>query len=100
MTLQRRFKRILTIVLGVGLGLGISLVSAVPASAQDFVKVDDAAREQLPATPFIGVAYGFIWVAILLYVLSVARRLGRVQGEIQDLRRRLDRASTGAPPRG
>ena len=81
------------------MGLGTLAAFVGSAHAQDFVKVDDAAREQLPATPFIGVAYGFIWLAILLYVLSVARRLGRVQGEIQDLRRRLDRAAAGAPPR-
>ena len=66
-------------------------LQAAPALAQEFAKVDDGAREQLPATPFIGAAYGFIWVAILAYVFFTARRLGRVQGEIQDLRARLDR---------
>ncbi len=96
MTWQHRFSR----GWGIIVGLGVYLAAAVPAGAQDFVKVDDAAREQLPATPFVGVAYGFIWVAILLYVLVVARRLSRVQGEIDDLRRRLDRGSAGAAPRG
>ena len=93
---QRRWGWIGAIVLG----LGGWVAAAAPAVAQEFVKVDDAAREQIPAVPFIGVAYGFIWVAILLYVLIVARRLGRVQGDIQDLRRRLDRGSVGAPPPG
>jgi len=62
------------------------------AQAQEFVKVEDGAREQLPATPFVGAAYGFIWLALLLYVLVVARGLAGVQRDIQDLRRRLDRA--------
>jgi CcmD family protein len=62
------------------------------AQAQEFVKVEDGAREQLPATPFVGAAYGFIWLALLLYVLVVARGLAGVQRELQDLRRRLDRA--------
>ena len=70
------------------------------AIAQEFVKVDDAAREQLPATPFVGVAYGFIWVAILGYLFVVARGLGRLQGELRDLRRRIDRASGDGPRTG
>lgn len=62
------------------------------AQAQEFVKVEDGAREQLPATPFVGAAYGFIWLALLLYVLVVARGLAGVQRDLHDLRRRLDRA--------
>jgi CcmD family protein len=73
------------------------LTSAGPALAQEFVKVDDAAREQLPATPFVGVAYGFIWVAILGYLFVVARGLNRLQGELRDLRRRIDGAAGDGP---
>ena len=62
------------------------------ALGQEFVKVDDAAREQLPATPFVGLAYGFIWVAILGYLFIVARGLARLKDELRDLRRRIDRA--------
>lgn len=69
--------------------------AALPAWAQEFVKVEDGSREQLPATPFVAAAYGFIWVAVLLYVFSVARGLGRVQAELEDLRRRLGRATGG-----
>jgi len=61
------------------------------AWAQDYVKVDDAGRDQIPAVPFVGVAYGFIWVALLVYVLLLARRLGGVRDELRELRKKLDR---------
>jgi CcmD family protein len=73
--------------------------AAHAAVAQDFIKVDDAAREQLPATPFIGVAYGFIWIALLGYLFIVARGLGKVRDELRSLRERLDRASVSGRDR-
>ena len=80
--------------------VGLHLAHALPALAQEFVKVEDGSREQLPATPFVAAAYGFIWVALLLYLVVVARGLGRVQAELQDLRRRLERTGAdAAPPR-
>ena len=60
------------------------------ALAQEFVKVADGSREQLPATPFVGLAYGFIWLALLLYVLHTARELGRLDRALTQLRRRLE----------
>ena len=40
----------------------------------------------------LGYAYGFIWVAVLAYVVYVARGLGQVNKEVDDLRRKLDGA--------
>jgi CcmD family protein len=67
---------------------------AVPALAlaQEFQKVDGKLGEEVPAGPFVGIAYGFIWIAILAYVLYVARGLGRVRGDLEELRRKLDAA--------
>jgi CcmD family protein len=62
------------------------------AFAQEFEKVSGKAGEEVPAGPFVGIAYGFIWIAILGYVLFVARGLSRVRGEVEDLRRKLDGA--------
>ncbi len=42
----------------------------------------------------VGLAYGFIWVAVFGYVVSVGRRLGRLNAELDELRRRLDRSSS------
>ena len=85
--------RLLVILLGSAAGLAYPL----PAVAQEFVKVEDGAREQLPATPFVGAAYGFIWLALLLYLLVLARGLGRVQNDLRELRRRLERSGVDAP---
>ena len=64
------------------------------AAAQEFVKVEGKAGEDVPAGPFVGIAYGFIWIAILAYVVFVARGVARVRGEVDDLRRKLDGAGT------
>jgi CcmD family protein len=39
----------------------------------------------------IALAYGFIWVAVLGYVVLVARRLVRLNGDMSELGRRIDR---------
>jgi CcmD family protein len=63
------------------------------ALAQEFVKISGKEADDVPAGPFVGIAYGFIWIAILAYVVSVARGLNRVRGELDDLRRKLDGVS-------
>lgn len=79
--------------------LGV-LLAAAPALAQEFEKVDEAARENLPATPFVAAAYGFIWIAIAAYVIVTARRVRLVEKDLGNLRRRLDAgAAGGAAPR-
>jgi len=65
------------------------------ALAQEFQKVEGPLRPELPATPFVAAAYGFIWIAILVYVLVVARGLSNVRKDLADLRKKLD----GAGPR-
>jgi CcmD family protein len=62
------------------------------ALAQEFVKVEGAPRQEVPAVPFVAVAYGFIWIAVLVYVFFVARGVRRVRGELSELRRKLDGA--------
>jgi hypothetical protein len=52
---------------------------------------ETAVRENIPAAPFLAGAYAFIWVAVLVYVGLVAKRLTRVQGDLEDMRRKLDR---------
>jgi len=43
----------------------------------------------------VALAYGFIWLAVLVYVVLVARRLGRLNGEMSELQRRIDRIKNG-----
>ncbi len=42
----------------------------------------------------VALAYGFIWLAVFGYVFTVGRRLGRLNDELDDLRRRMDRVKT------
>jgi CcmD family protein len=60
------------------------------ALAQEFQKVEGAPKQEVPAVPFVGIAYGFIWIAVLVYVFFVARGVGRVRREIAELRRKLE----------
>jgi CcmD family protein len=67
------------------------------ALAQEFQKVEGAPRQEVPAVPFVGYAYGFIWIALLAYVFFVARGLSRVDKELSDLQRKLG-AELGTKP--
>jgi hypothetical protein len=69
----------------------IVLLQALPALAQgEYEPVNEAARAKTDPNPFILGAYGFIWAAVLVYVVMVARGLGKAQGEVEALRRRVD----------
>jgi CcmD family protein len=66
-------------------------LGSAPALAQEFEKVTGPLRQEIPAVPFVAAAYGIIWLAILFYVFVIARGLARVNGEIADLKRRVER---------
>ena len=70
----------------------LALLALAPATAlaQEFEKVTGPLRQEIPAVPFVAAAYGIIWLAILFYVFIVARGLARVDGEIADLKRKVD----------
>jgi CcmD family protein len=76
-------------------GLLIAVIAFVAspdvAFAQEFEKVKDIPTQNVPAGQFVVIAYSIIWVAILLYVVLVAARIRRVNDEITDLKRKLDR---------
>lgn len=70
-------------------------ILATPAAAfAEYEKIEGRVRESIPAAPFLATAYAFIWAAVLVYVVLVARRLTRVQADMEDLRRRLDRGAS------
>jgi CcmD family protein len=84
--MTRSMSRLLRSVAGAAVLLALW---AGTASAQEFEKVEGALRPELPAGPFVGTAYGFIWIAVLIYVLSVARGLARVRREVEELSRQV-----------
>ena len=68
---------------------------ALPAIAQEaqreFVPADSIARPELPSGPLIYIAYAFVWAAVLVYVLMLWRRIGRVERELAELHRKITR---------
>ena len=74
-----------------------AVVLAAPAAAlaQEFQKVDETKKlaDNVPAVPFVGIAYGIIWLAVLIYVISVGRGLARVNSDLDELRKKLDGAA-------
>jgi CcmD family protein len=75
------------------LALLAALGAPALALAQEFQKVEGAPKQEVPAVPFVAIAYGFIWIAILVYVFFVARGIANVRGEISELRRKVDSAT-------
>lgn len=87
-------KRVLPIVMLV-IVLGAVAMAVQPplsstAAQEGFVPVSSIPQtEQLPAAPLLIAAYAFVWVALIVYVWLLWRRLTRVERELADLNRRL-----------
>lgn len=63
---------------------------AQPAAIDGFVPMSSTApREVLPATPLVFYAYSFVWLALIVYVFSIWRRMARVEQDLADVQRRL-----------
>lgn len=75
----------------VDLPVATSLRQDVPQEPPDrFKPLDELPpAEQYPAGPLIVAAYGFVMLALFAYLLSVAKRLGGVQREVERLERDL-----------
>jgi CcmD family protein len=84
--------------LAVGGALASLALAPALAVAQEFQKVTGPLREELPATPFVAAAYGFIWIALLAYVVLLARGVGRVRKDLAELRGKIvEQADRGGP---
>lgn len=60
-----------------------------PPAQGEFVPVTDLpAGDQLPAAPFLIAAYVFVWLAVMLYVWTIWRRLNRVEADMRTLEQR------------
>jgi CcmD family protein len=57
-----------------------------PQQQDEFIPIEELpAQDQLPAAPLLVGAYSFVVLALFVYILSVARRLGTVQRELERL---------------
>ena len=67
-----------------------------PEPPAGFVPADSLPQqEQLPAAPLVIAAYAVAWVLVFGYLWTIWQRLGRVERELAEVRRRVD---TGARP--
>ena len=58
------------------------------AAQDEYVPIDQLPEsEKLPAAPFLIGAYVVVWGALLVYVLILWRRLGRVEAELRQAQR-------------
>jgi CcmD family protein len=73
--------------LAAGAGMTAQQPQAEPPKPTDeFVPISQLpTQDQLPAAPLLVTAYAFVWVALFGYLVSVGRRLSRVQREVDRL---------------
>jgi CcmD family protein len=90
-------KTALKVIRTAALAAVVLVASAGAALAQQFEKIENIPKQEIPAGRFVGIAYGIIWLAVLTYVLLVAGGLKRVNQEIADLKRKL---ASGGGSRG
>jgi CcmD family protein len=65
---------------------GVVAAAQQPSQQNEFIPVSELPpQEQLPAAPLLIGAYMFVLVVLFVYVLSVSRRLRRLQQEIDRL---------------
>ena len=83
--LTRAWKRTRVAILSL---IALASLSGV-ALAQQFEKVENLPRQEIPAGRFVAIAYGIIWMAILAYVVIVASNIKRANQEIAELKRKL-----------
>jgi CcmD family protein len=64
--------------------------TAPPAAQNEYVPLSELPPdEQLPAVPLVFIAYGLIWLAVLVYVITIWRRQSAVEKELEVLKRQL-----------
>ena len=88
------FKALLLVLLVASAPFGVATQAQPqqPQQQEEFVPIDQLPpQDQLPAAPLLVAAYSFVALALFAYVISVARRLGSVQNELQRLEAELKR---------
>jgi CcmD family protein len=63
-----------------------------PPGQGGFVPVDSVPlSDQLPAAPLLVTAYAFVWIAVMVYLWTIWRRLNKVEDEMRALTQKLPR---------
>jgi hypothetical protein len=92
--MRSRFLSLLASLLLVLVAAGPAVtLHAQPEPVDEFVPIEQLPpQDQLPAAPLLVAAYSFVVVALFVYVLSVARRLGSVQRDMARLESEMKRS--------
>jgi len=92
----RRVLPLIVVVLSATLPLAAQAAQAGQPLPDGFVPMSElTTREVLPATPLVFYAYAFVWVALLGYIFVLWRKLGRVEADLEAIRRRLSQQGGG-----
>jgi CcmD family protein len=85
-------RRLLTPLVSFAL-LSSPLFASQPKPGQgEFVPVDSVpVADQLPAAPLLIAAYAFVWIAAMVYMWSIWRRMNKVEDEMRALSQKLPR---------
>jgi len=60
-----------------------------PPGQGEFIPLNELpASEKLPAAPFLIAAYAFVWIALMVYLWSIWRRLEKVETDLRTLAQR------------
>jgi CcmD family protein len=80
---------VVSILLLMGTLAGVASAFQPAAGQGDFEPVSAAPKvDALPAGPMLVVAYAFVWVALIGYVLSLWRRSQKIDRDLAELERR------------
>ena len=83
-------RRLLIALTSMALLASPALALQPPPGQSEFVPVDSVpVADQLPAAPLLITAYAFVWVAVMFYVWSIWRRMGKVEDEMRVLAQKL-----------
>jgi CcmD family protein len=82
-------KNVLALAFSVLLWTVAAMAMQPPAAQSEFVPATPgAATEQLPAAPLLIAAYAFVWIAAMVYLWTIWRRLNQVEDDLHALERK------------
>ncbi|MGH9144561.1 MAG: CcmD family protein [Vicinamibacterales bacterium] len=85
-------RRLLTALTTFVLVAGPVFAGQPPAGQSEFVPVDSLPpSDQLKAAPLLIAAYAFVWIAVVVYLWSIWRRLNKVEDEMRALSQKMPR---------
>lgn len=86
--LRSRTERLLRFAALLVCTIGLSATVWAQQQSDGFVLRTDAPKESIAASPLVYAAYAFVWVAVTAYVFMLWRKIGRVEKELDGLRRK------------